>query len=214
MNLLLLSGIISFLALDTTIAFQVLISSPLFACPILGWLMGDVKLGLELGFLFQLLWLGRIPAGAVIVPEGNFASMIAAALVLLYRDIGFPNSLLTVAFVEGILVSYLGALVTLYYRKINSYLLNLSLVQVERLHFRILPAFEAGSVLIYFLLIAGMSYFIIAVNQHVVPSLIPIIGNSFENQLIVIRPAIVGIGLGLTLPLLREMKSSRKEEGK
>jgi len=166
--------------------------------------------------LLQLLWLGRIPAGAVIVPEGNFASMIAAALVLLYRDIGFPNSLLTVAFVEGILISYLGALVTLYYRKINSYLLNLSLVQVERLHFRILPAFEVGSVLIYFLLIAGMSYFIFVINHNIIPSLIPIIGNSFEGQLIVVKPTIVGIGLGLTLPLLKEAKSKSpgKEEGK
>lgn len=212
MNLLLLSGIISFLALDTTIAFQMLISSPLLACPILGWLLGDLKLGLELGFLFQLLWLGRIPAGAVTVPEGNLASMTSAALVLLYRDIGFSNSLLAVAFVEGILISYLGALVTLYYRKINSFLFNLSLLEVERLHYRVLPAFEAASVLIYFLMITGLSYFILIVNSNVLPSLVPFLGNNFEAQLIIIKPAIVGIGLGLMVPLLKDTMSKGREK--
>ena len=64
MELILISVFISILALDITIAFQVLISSPIFAGPLLGWLLGDVWLGFEMGFLFQLLWLSKIPAGA------------------------------------------------------------------------------------------------------------------------------------------------------
>jgi len=43
MDLIFLSAIIGFLALDTTVAFQMLLSSPLFACPILGWILGDIQ---------------------------------------------------------------------------------------------------------------------------------------------------------------------------
>src|SRR4030042_3529158 len=109
-NLFLISAIISILSLDITIAFQVLISSPIFSCTILGWLLGDIRLGIELGFIFQLLWLGKIPAGAYIVPEGNIASMIAVVLVLLNRENGWENTTLVVVFLEAILVRYLGSL--------------------------------------------------------------------------------------------------------
>jgi len=97
----------------------VLISSPLFACPLIGWLLGDVGLGFEMGFLFQLLWLGRIPAGAASVPEGNIASGVATALVVLNQHLGFPNTAITLIFLESIFVSYLAAYSTILYRKIN-----------------------------------------------------------------------------------------------
>ena len=58
-----LSLFIAFLGLDTTIAFQVMISQPIFSCPILGWLLGDPLTGMEIGAMMQLLWLNNIPAG-------------------------------------------------------------------------------------------------------------------------------------------------------
>jgi mannose/fructose/N-acetylgalactosamine-specific phosphotransferase system component IIC len=124
-DLLLLSALISILSLDITIAFQVLISSPIFSCTILGWLLGDIRLGMELGFIFQLLWLGKIPTGAHIVPEGNIASMIAAVLILMNRGNGWENTTLVIVFLEAILVSYFGSLITIYYRKFNGKILDL-----------------------------------------------------------------------------------------
>ena len=136
MNIALLSAIISFLSLDTTIAFQMLISSPLFSCPILGLILGDARLGFEMGFLLQLLWIGRIPAGASIVPEGNIASMIVTTLVILNRHNAFPNSTLMLVFLEGILISYLGAVITIFYRKLNGKIFDVAIKQIESARFK------------------------------------------------------------------------------
>jgi len=125
MDLIVLALVISVLSLDITIAFQVLISSPIFACPLIGWILGDVWMGFEIGILFQLLWLGRIPVGAYIMPEGNIASMIVTSLVILYQEIGFPNTALAIVFIEGIIVSFIGAQLTYFYRKLNGKILNL-----------------------------------------------------------------------------------------
>jgi len=203
-NLLLISLIISVLSLDITIAFQVLISSPIFSCTILGWLLGDVRLGIELGFIFQLLWLGKIPAGAYIVPEGNIASMVAVVLIILNRGNGWENTTLVIVFLEAVVVSYLGSILTLYYRKFNVQILNLMVREVEKIHLNILVLLEFGSMLIYFMAVFLLAYLVLWGSTQVLPVLVPITGKLFENQFVVARPVIVGIGLASIYPILKE----------
>lgn len=215
MDIALLSLIISVLALDTTIAFQVLVSSPLISCPLLGWLLGDVKLGFEMGFLFQLLWLGRIPAGATIIPEGNVASMIGTSLMLLNANTLFPNTALTLVFLESILISYLGALMTITYRKVNGKLLDMAMREVERAHFNILPFLEVSSIGVYAGLIFALTFLAIHGSLQFLPEWITILGPLFEKQFAVVEPVILGIGLAGVFPLIRDAvlrKSRRKIE--
>ena len=204
MELILISIFISVLALDITIAFQVLISSPIFAGPLLGWLLGDVWLGFEMGFLFQLLWLSKIPAGAYIVPEGNIASMIAIALVLLLRKFGFPNTTLVIVFVEAILISYIGAQLTLFYRKFNGKILNLMIKEVESVHFKVMLFLEIGSMFVYFLGVFLLTYFTLLLSLQFSPGILQLLGYHFENQFVIVKPVILGIGLALVYPIIRE----------
>jgi mannose/fructose/N-acetylgalactosamine-specific phosphotransferase system component IIC len=215
MELIVLAAVISFLSLDITIAFQMLISSPIFACPLIGWMLGDVWVGFEIGFLFQLLWLGRIPAGAYIVPEGNIATMIATVIVLMSQDIGFPNSALVLAFFELIIVSYLGAVLTLFYRKINGKIFNLMIKEIQQVHFLVLLLLDIGSMVIYLLSVFIFTFVILKVSLQFLPYIIPVVGNLFENQLIVVKPVILGIGLASFYPVLREAfaKKERKKIG-
>jgi PTS system mannose-specific IIC component len=212
MNLGYLAIIIAVLSLDTTIAFQTLISSPLFACPILGWILGDIHLGFELGFLLQLIWLSRIPAGAVIFPEGNLASMIVTSLILLNKSNGFPNTNLAIIFMEGILISFIGAKITQYYRNLNGKILDFVNKQVERAHFRIILLLEIFSILLYFLIMFFLTYIILFLSQLFLPIILIPIGSMFENQLLIVKPAILGLGLALTFPLFKETfkKGARK----
>ncbi len=212
MEIVLLSLLISFLALDTTVAFQVLISSPLFACTILGWFMGKVTLGLEMGFLFQLLWLGKIPAGAANIPEGNLASMIGAALVLLNSDNAFPNSTLALVFLTSIVISYLGAKITVRYRKLNVRILDVILSQVRREKFRLIFMIELGSIFLYFIFMFLLTFVSIEVLHNLLPVWIHFVGKFFEEQLIVVKPTMLGIGMAMILPLLRD--AVRKPEAK
>jgi len=213
MELLLLSGFISLLSLDITIAFQILISSPIFACSLLGWLLGDVWLGFEMGFLFQLLWLGRMPVGAYIVPEGNIASMIATSIILLLIPGKFPNTTLAIVFIEAILISYLGATLTIIYRKLNGKILNLVLREVELVHFNIMIFLEIGSMFIYFFGAFIFTYLSLIVSLKILPGIISVVGPTLEEPIFVVKPLIVGIGLASIYPLLRDAlhKGSRKK---
>lgn len=205
MELIFVALMISFLSLDITIAFQVLISSPIFSGPLIGWALGDVSLGFELGFLFQLLWLSKIPAGAYIVPEGNIASMIAVALVILLKGSGFPNTTLMLVFVAAIFISYLGALLTLFYRKLNGKIFNRMMKEVELIHFNIMLILEVGSTLIYFTAVFFLTYVSLMLTLAFLPVLIQAIGSLFENQFVIVKPVILGIGLASVYPILREV---------
>jgi mannose/fructose/N-acetylgalactosamine-specific phosphotransferase system component IIC len=159
---------------------------------------------MELGFIFQLLWLGKIPAGAFIVPEGNIASMVAVVLIILNRGNGWENTTLVMVFLEAVVVSYLGSLLTLYYRKFNVQILNLMVREVEKIHLNILVLLELGSMLIYFIAVFLLAYLVLLGSTRALAVLVPFTGKLFENQFVVARPVIVGIGLASIYPILKE----------
>lgn len=66
--------------LDRTAALQLMISRPLVAAPLTGWLLGDPLAGLLIGALVELLWLGRLPVGAAIPPDDTQVAVGAGVL--------------------------------------------------------------------------------------------------------------------------------------
>jgi PTS system mannose-specific IIC component len=70
------------LGLDRVAVVQCLISRPLVAAPLAGWLLGVPLAGLEVGMLLELLWLGRLPVGTVIPPDDTQVAIGATALAL------------------------------------------------------------------------------------------------------------------------------------
>lgn len=102
----LLAGMVSILAgLDRVAFVQIMISRPLVAGPLTGWALGHPLVGLEVGMLLELLWLGRLPVGAAIPPDdtqvavgatvlaastGHFVGLSGMPLVLLSVLIAIP----------------------------------------------------------------------------------------------------------------------------
>jgi mannose/fructose/N-acetylgalactosamine-specific phosphotransferase system component IIC len=72
-------------ALDTTAAFQVMISQPLVGGLLAGWALGDPWLGAFVGLLFQGLYLAEMPIGARLFPDSNLGTVQAAALTVYLR---------------------------------------------------------------------------------------------------------------------------------
>jgi mannose/fructose/N-acetylgalactosamine-specific phosphotransferase system component IIC len=129
---LLIAFVGSLLTLDTTVAFQFLISQPLFCCTVIGYLCGNPMLGLQVGFYLQLIWLSSLPIGAAILPEGNTAAIVISALVTrFYTGTNF-YSLLVIGLLYGLLISYLGGELVVLYRKTNSFILHKVIAQVEK----------------------------------------------------------------------------------
>jgi len=70
------------LGLDRVAFLQCMVSRPLVAAPLTGWLLGVPLAGLEVGMLLELLWLGRLPVGTVIPPDDTQVAIGATALAL------------------------------------------------------------------------------------------------------------------------------------
>jgi PTS system mannose-specific IIC component len=68
--------------LDRTAVFQLMISRPIVAAPMTGWLLGDSTTGLQIGAFLELLWLGRIPVGASIPPDDTQVAIGSTCLAI------------------------------------------------------------------------------------------------------------------------------------
>lgn len=97
----LLAGVVAMMTgLDRVAFVQVMISRPLVAGPLTGTLLGSPMVGLEIGMLLELLWLGRIPVGAAIPPDDTQVAVGATVLAVSMGDYlgfhGMPMVLLSV----------------------------------------------------------------------------------------------------------------------
>lgn len=97
----LLAGLIAMLTgLDRVALVQFMISRPLVAGPLTGLVLGNPLLGLEIGMLLELLWLGRLPVGAAIPPDDTQVAVGATVLAVSMGQIldlsGMPMVILAV----------------------------------------------------------------------------------------------------------------------
>lgn len=76
--LALLGGVV---ALDAVSVAQTMLSRPLVAGVLAGFVVGDVVAGLQIGALLELFLLVAVPAGGGRMPEGGIASVVAVAAV-------------------------------------------------------------------------------------------------------------------------------------
>lgn len=82
MELLQIALVGGVLALDATSVGQFMVSRPLVAGALTGWLLGDPSLGLVVGALLELYLLVSFPSGGARFPEGATATVVAVACAL------------------------------------------------------------------------------------------------------------------------------------
>ena len=80
LSLLLICVVLAVLELDTTYFGQVLISRPIVAGSLIGFLSGNFFLGLQLGIFTELIYLDFMPIGGVTPPSGAISSGLAVIM--------------------------------------------------------------------------------------------------------------------------------------
>ncbi|MEK6599125.1 MAG: PTS sugar transporter subunit IIC [Deltaproteobacteria bacterium] len=92
------SAVGGLLSLDRTAAFQVMLSRPLVASPVIGYILGDAMTGLLIGGVLELLFIGELPIGGYIPPHETMLTVVITAVSLIGQkalgviDIAvFPN---------------------------------------------------------------------------------------------------------------------------
>ncbi len=75
----LLAGLIG---VDRLAVGQFMISQPIVAAPIIGWVMGDFHTGLLVGAVLELFWLQGLPVGGYVPKDATLAAILTTALAL------------------------------------------------------------------------------------------------------------------------------------
>lgn len=84
--LLVVAGIAAagaFIGLDRTAVGQFMISQPIVAGPLAGWVLGDAATGLLIGTALELVWLLDMPVGAFVPADSTVATVVATASAIL-----------------------------------------------------------------------------------------------------------------------------------
>ena len=207
MDYLIIAFLGSLIVLDTTVVFQSLISQPLITCTIIGYILGDIQLGLQIGFLLQLLWLSSIPVGAAIVPEGNVAAIIITTLIIKHSNqVESFYTFFVLTTIYGILISYIGGQIVVLYRKTNIILMQKVTKNIQKGKFSYLGKVNLVALCYHyglFLILMILSFYLGDLCFEIF-SLVP---KTFEPYFQYGAISIFGIGIGLILPIYREKYS-------
>lgn len=152
-----------FLGLDRTAIFQFMLSRPIVAGPVTGFLLGDVWVGLQVGALVELLWLGRLPVGAAIPPDDTQVTVAATVLAVAASTQSGGDGTAWVFFclLAALPFGKMGQVFDRYARNRNAYLMNHAEKKVadgetqsiERWHMLGLLHFSVASLLAYMAII-------------------------------------------------------------
>jgi len=120
-TVVILSVVGGLLHLDRTAAFQLLISRPLVSSTVTGLILGDVKTGLIIGMVLELLWLGAQPLGTALPPDDTIVAVAApAAGIIVGKLLGSTQApLLGLAVLVSLPLSEGGRFIDSTVRKLN-----------------------------------------------------------------------------------------------
>lgn len=77
------------LSLDRTAALQTMVSRPIVAAPVIGYVLGNPSAGLVVGVLLELIFIGDFPVGGYIpVHETDLAVMVSAMSITIIDAMG------------------------------------------------------------------------------------------------------------------------------
>jgi len=71
------------LSLDVSAWGQIMVSRPIVSAPLIGFLFGDLKTGLIIGALLELIWINVISVGAAIPPDATIVAVTCTTLIML-----------------------------------------------------------------------------------------------------------------------------------
>lgn len=71
------------LGLDRTAAGQCMLSQPIVAAPLTGWLLGDLTAGIVIGAVLELIWVLDMPVGTFVPADATVSAVSATSIAAL-----------------------------------------------------------------------------------------------------------------------------------
>ena len=152
--------------LDRTAAGQFMISQPIVAAPLAGWLLGDANAGFIIGAMLQLIWVLDMPVGSFVPANATVSAVTATAVAALTCPGGAPRSLIGFSILLSVGTVPFTMMADTYVRTWNSRLVDAahtatgvdSARSLSKAHLTGLCAFFLKSAVLYALLLpAGLA---------------------------------------------------------
>jgi mannose/fructose/N-acetylgalactosamine-specific phosphotransferase system component IIC len=201
-TILLLSIIGGLILLDKQAIGEFGISQPIVACPLIGFIFGHFPIGLILGTVLQLIWIGSLPLGSKEPLDNQGAGVVAISVFILgYTKLVNPpcEKLIFVSLLLAGTASLIGQILSQLNKKANNILykrvnVNSSDKSVIITHFTgLITAFLRG-----FILIALFLFVFILISPFI--NLLP----NFKLSELMIIPLAIGIASLIHLVIIRK----------
>ena len=183
------------LELDTTYAFQMLLSRPIIAGPIFGLVTGDVMAGVQIGIFAELLFSDISPLGGIIPPSG----VVACAIPLILYTAGIE---LYFGFFLGVLTAIAYSFLDAFLRKTRSPWMVFLEKEVDRN-----PAVMKRIICVTLMLSFLMTFIFISVvawlSTQLMVWLVPHLNAKIHVAFLLAYTAVPWIGMASLLPAFR-----------
>ncbi len=83
-TVILLSVLGAFLSMDITMFGQFMISRPIFAGPLIGYILGDIQTGFWLGMIVEMMWINTVPLGSSIPVDLTMMTVLSVSWTCLH----------------------------------------------------------------------------------------------------------------------------------
>jgi PTS system mannose-specific IIC component len=82
------------IGLDRTAVGQCMISEPIVAAPLTGWMLGDPTAGIIIGAVLELIWVLDMPVGTFVPADATVSAISATAIAAMGSAAGAPLSVI------------------------------------------------------------------------------------------------------------------------
>ncbi|MEO0184813.1 MAG: PTS sugar transporter subunit IIC [candidate division WOR-3 bacterium] len=172
------------------------ISQPIIAGTIIGLLCGDLRTGIFIGALFQMIFLANLPIGRDVPPDAQAAGIVGCGSYFIIKQVNQAEPNLVIVFLIGMLGAVLGSALDTLVRKLNERLYYQFLRDKSCLflcHFTgIFTSFLRGVILLLpiFVIVSVLRF--------------DIITSSFSKEFLMIVMVALGIANGIYLFLRKQ----------
>ncbi|MFC1546776.1 PTS sugar transporter subunit IIC [bacterium] len=119
----------SLISLDITLLNNIMISRPIVAGPVIGYFLGDMKTGIEIGVLFEMLWSDVINVGASVPINLTMLTALVLGSKAMLPHHG--NTLTMFIIILAIPIVYICRQIDIIMRSINSKVIRLADKHIE-----------------------------------------------------------------------------------
>ena len=207
-ELLVIGVFAGLMGLDRRGAFQLMVSQPIVALPLLGLFFGDAYTGAMLGALVQLLWMSSSLFGANVPPNETVAGLTIGGMVFMFNAHGGhsndPQAVWAMAVLLGCPMAMAGRWLEQKNDQANLRICRRADAAVRLGRPRIITRLPLWGLARAFVLNAGMVSLATIIGWGVLLALAPVLrATTLTAVTLYLLPA---IGLGVTLAALRRRR--------